>query len=69
MRSDDPLEAAHRVAEDAIVAEEAFDYLDGPVTRIAGPRSQACSRTTSSRNGSWSTRRRSPDGIRTLAAY
>ena len=21
----------------AIVAEEAFDYLDGPVTRIAGP--------------------------------
>jgi 2-oxoisovalerate dehydrogenase E1 component beta subunit len=21
----------------AIVAEEAFDYLDGPVTRVAGP--------------------------------
>ena len=43
----------------AIVAEEAFDYLDGPVTRIAGPTSRACRTTTSSRTGSWSTRRRS----------
>ena len=46
----------------AIVAEEAFDYLDGPVTRIAGPDVRACPTTTSSRTGSWSTRRRSPTG-------
>ena len=31
----------------AIVAEEAFDYLDGPVTRIAGPDVPACRTTTS----------------------
>ncbi len=46
----------------AIVAEEAFDYLDGPVTRIAGPDVPACPTTTSSRTGSCSTRRRSPTG-------
>ena len=47
----------------AIVAEEAFDYLDGPVTRIAGPDVPGRARTTtSSRTGSWSARRRSPPG-------
>ena len=43
----------------AIVAEEAFDYLDGPVTRIAGPDVPACRTTTSSRTGSCSAPRRS----------
>ena len=45
----------------AIVAEEAFDYLDGPVTQDRRPRGpRACPTTTSSRTGSWSTPRRSP---------
>ena len=46
----------------AIVAEEAFDYLDGPVTRVAGPTSRAFPITTCSRTGSWSAPRRSRTG-------
>ena len=47
----------------AIVAEEAFDYLDGPVTADRRPGRPGRARTTtSSRTGSWSTRRRSPTG-------
>ena len=54
----------------AIVAEEAFDYLDGPV--VAGRRPRRPRRAVqprASRTGSWSTRTRSPTAIRRLAAY
>ena len=47
----------------AIVAEEAFDYLDGPDHPGRRPgRRRGCPTTTSSRTGSWSTRTRSPTG-------
>ena len=43
----------------AIVAEDAFDYLDAPVARIAGPDVPAVPYNPSSRTGSWSIPRRS----------
>ena len=51
----------------AIVAEEAFDYLDGPVTRIA--EAEVPGPTTHARGLVHAQPFKIADAIRTLAAY
>jgi 2-oxoisovalerate dehydrogenase E1 component beta subunit len=51
------------------VAEEAFDYLDGPVTRLAGPESPAAPYADSLEEAFLITPEKIAAAIRTLAAY
>ena len=53
----------------AIVAEEAFDYLDGPVTRIAGPEVPGVPYNHVLEEWFMVNPEKIADGIRTLAAY
>jgi 2-oxoisovalerate dehydrogenase E1 component beta subunit len=53
----------------AIVAEEAFDYLDGPVTRIAGPEVPGVPYNHALEDWFMVSPEKIADGIRTLAAY
>ena len=53
----------------ALVAEEAFDYLDGPVTRLAGPESPAVPYASSLEDAFLITPEKIAAAIRTLAAY
>ncbi len=53
----------------ALVAEEAFDYLDGPVTRLAGPESPATPYASVLEDAFLVTPEKIADAIRTLAAY
>jgi 2-oxoisovalerate dehydrogenase E1 component beta subunit len=53
----------------AIVAEEAFDYLDGPVTRVAGPEAPAAPYADSLEEAFLITPEKIAAAIRTLAAY
>jgi 2-oxoisovalerate dehydrogenase E1 component beta subunit len=53
----------------ALVAEEAFDYLDGPVTRLAGPESPAAPYANSLEEAFLITPEKIAAAIRTLAAY
>jgi 2-oxoisovalerate dehydrogenase E1 component beta subunit len=53
----------------AIVAEEAFDYLDGPVTRIAGPEVPGVPYNHVLEDWFMVNPEKIADGIRTLAAY
>ena len=53
----------------AIVAEEAFDYLDGPVTRIAGPEVPGVPYNHVLEDWFMVNPERIAEGIRTLAAY
>ena len=53
----------------AIVAEEAFDYLDGPVTRVAGPEVPGVPYNHVLEDWFMVNPEKIADGIRTLAAY
>jgi 2-oxoisovalerate dehydrogenase E1 component beta subunit len=53
----------------AIVAEEAFDYLDGPVTRIAGPEVPGVPYNHVLEDWFMVNPEKIADGIRKLAAY
>ena len=53
----------------AIVAEEAFDYLDGPVTRSPVPRCPACPYNHVLEDWFMVNPEKIADGIRKLAAY
>ena len=53
----------------ALVAEEAFDYLDGPVTRLAGPESPAVPYASVLEDAFLITPEKIAGAIRTLAAY
>ena len=53
----------------AIVAEEAFDYLDGPVTRIAGPEVPGVPYNHALEEWFMVNPEKIADGLRTLAAY
>ena len=53
----------------AIVAEEAFDYLDGPVTRVAGPEVPGVPYNHVLEEWFMVNPEKIADGIRTLAAY
>jgi 2-oxoisovalerate dehydrogenase E1 component beta subunit len=53
----------------AIVAEEAFDYLDGPVTRLAGPDVPAMPYNHALEDWFMLNPAKIADAIRTLAAY
>src|SRR5207342_3503972 len=53
----------------AIVAEEAFDYLDGPVTRIAGPEVPGVPYNHALEDWFMVNPEKIASGIRTLAAY
>jgi 2-oxoisovalerate dehydrogenase E1 component beta subunit len=53
----------------ALVAEEAFDYLDGPVTRLAGPEAPAAPYADSLEEAFLITPEKIAAAIRTLAAY
>jgi 2-oxoisovalerate dehydrogenase E1 component beta subunit len=53
----------------AIVAEEAFDYLDGPVTRVAGPDVPAVPYNHVLEEWFMPNPDKIADAIRTLAAY
>ena len=53
----------------AIVAEEAFDYLDGPVTRIAGPDVPGVPYNHALEDWFMLSPAKIADAIRTLAAY
>ena len=53
----------------AIVAEEAFDYLDGPVTRIAGPEVPGVPYNHVLEDWFMVNPEKIAEGIRTLAAY
>jgi 2-oxoisovalerate dehydrogenase E1 component beta subunit len=53
----------------ALVAEEAFDYLDGPVTRLAGPESPAVPYASALEEAFLITPDKIAGAIRTLAAY
>ncbi len=53
----------------ALVAEEAFDYLDGPVTRLAGPEVPAAPYASSLEEAFLVNPERIAAAIRTLAAY
>jgi 2-oxoisovalerate dehydrogenase E1 component beta subunit len=53
----------------AIVAEEAFDYLDGPVTRVAGPDVPAVPYASTLEDWFMLTPARIADAVRALAAY
>ena len=53
----------------ALVAEEAFDYLDGPVTRLAGPDSPAAPNAPALEGAFMISPARIADAIRKLAAY
>ena len=53
----------------ALVAEEAFDYLDGPVTRLAGPESPAAPYASVLEDAFLITPEKIATAIRTLAAY
>jgi 2-oxoisovalerate dehydrogenase E1 component beta subunit len=53
----------------ALVAEEAFDYLDGPVTRLAGPESPAVPYASALEDAFLITPEKIAGAIRTLAAY
>ena len=53
----------------AIVAEEAFDYLDGPVTRVAGPEVPAVPYNHVLEEWFMVNPEKIADAIRTLAAY
>jgi len=53
----------------AIVAEEAFDYLDGPVTRIAGPEVPGVPYNHVLEEWFMVSPEKIAEGIRTLAAY
>ncbi len=53
----------------ALVAEEAFDYLDGPVTRLAGPESPATPYNDRLEDAFLLTPERIAAAIRKLAAY
>jgi 2-oxoisovalerate dehydrogenase E1 component beta subunit len=53
----------------ALVAEEAFDYLDGPVTRLAGPESPAAPYADSLEEAFLITPEKIAAAIRTLASY
>ena len=53
----------------AIVAEEAFDYLDGPVTRIAGPEVPGVPYNHALEDWFMVNPEKIAAGIRTLAAY
>ena len=53
----------------AIVAEEAFDYLDGPVTRIAGPEVPGVPYNHALEEWFMVNPEQIADGIRTLVAY
>jgi 2-oxoisovalerate dehydrogenase E1 component beta subunit len=53
----------------AIVAEEAFDYLDGPVTRIAGPDVPGVPYNHALEDWFMVNPEKIADGIRKLAAY
>lgn len=53
----------------AIVAEEAFDYLDGPVTRIAGPEVPGVPYNHVLEDWFMVNPQKIADGIRALAAY
>ena len=70
------LEAADRVGEDgisaevaALVAEDAFDYLDGPVTRLAGPEVPGVPSHHVLEDWFMVNPEKIADGIRKLAAY
>ena len=52
-----------------ILAEEAFDYLDGPVTRIAGPEVPGVPYNHVLEDWFMVNPEKIADGIRTLAAY
>ena len=64
VRTSPPANAAH-----AIVAEEAFDYLDGPVTRIAGPEVPGVPYNHVLEDWFMVNPEKIADGIRKLAAY
>ncbi len=53
----------------AIVADQAFDYLDGPVSRVAGPESPAMPYNQVLEDWFLVSSEQIADGIRTLAAY
>ncbi len=53
----------------ALVAEEAFDYLDGPVTRLGGPESPAAPYNSRLEDAFLITPAKIADAIRKLAAY
>jgi 2-oxoisovalerate dehydrogenase E1 component beta subunit len=53
----------------ALVAEQAFDYLDGPVTRLAGPESPASPNALSLEEAFMLSPSKIAAAIRTLAAY
>jgi 2-oxoisovalerate dehydrogenase E1 component beta subunit len=53
----------------AIIAEEAFDYLDGPVTRVAGPDVPAVPYSHVLEDWFMVNPEKIADAIRTLAAY
>jgi len=53
----------------ALVAEEAFDYLDGPVTRLAGPESPTTPYASVLEDAFLLTPEKIAHAIRTLAAY
>ncbi len=53
----------------AVVAEEAFDYLDGPVTRLGGAESPAAPYANSLEEAFLITPDKIAAAIRTLAAY
>ena len=53
----------------AIVAEEAFDYLDGPIMRVAGPDVPAVPYNHVLEEWFMVNPEKIADGIRTLAAY
>ena len=53
----------------AIVAEEAFDYLDGPVTRVAGPEVPGVPYNHALEDWFMVNPEKIADGIRKLAAY
>jgi 2-oxoisovalerate dehydrogenase E1 component beta subunit len=53
----------------SIVAEEAFDYLDGPVTRIAGPDVPGVPYNHVLEDWFMVNPEKIADGIRKLAAY
>jgi 2-oxoisovalerate dehydrogenase E1 component beta subunit len=53
----------------AIVAEEAFDYLDGPVTRVAGPEVPGVPYNHALEDWFMVNPEKIADAIRTLAAY
>jgi 2-oxoisovalerate dehydrogenase E1 component beta subunit len=53
----------------ALVAEDSFDYLDGPVTRLAGPESPAVPYASALEDAFLVTPEKIAATIRTLAAY